>query len=56
MNECVAPESNNIAAVTELIKNVLISMSAPSAIALALIWLTLAILNPLLLAGVCCLP
>jgi hypothetical protein len=56
MNECVAPESNNIAARTELIKNVPIAMLAPLVVASALIWLTLAILNPLLLAGVCCLP
>jgi hypothetical protein len=52
MNECVALESNNIAAGTKLIRNVPIAMSAPSAAASALIWLTLAILNPLLLAGV----
>jgi hypothetical protein len=56
MNECVALESNNIAARTELIKIALIAISAPSTVALVLIWLTLAILNPLLLARVCCLP
>jgi hypothetical protein len=37
MNECIAPESNNIATGTELIKNVPIAMSAPSAVASALI-------------------
>jgi hypothetical protein len=52
MNDCVAPESNNIAAGTELIRSVLIAMSDPSAVPSSLIWLTLAILNPLLLAGV----
>jgi hypothetical protein len=56
MNKCVAPESNNIAAGTELIKNVPIAISAPSVVASALIWLTLAILHPLLLAGVCFCP
>jgi hypothetical protein len=56
MNECVAPESNSIDAGTELIKNVPIAISAPSAVASALTWLTLAILNLLLVAGVCCLP
>jgi hypothetical protein len=53
MNECVAPESNNIVIGTELIKNIPIAISA---VASTLTWLTLAILNPLLLAGVCCLP
>jgi hypothetical protein len=52
MNEFVAPESNNIAARTKLIRNIPIAMSEPSMVASALIWLTLAILNPLLLAGV----
>jgi hypothetical protein len=56
MNECVAPESNNIVAGTELIKNVPIAISVASAVASALTWLTLAILNPLPVAGVCCLP
>jgi hypothetical protein len=37
MNECIAPESNNIAAGTELIKNIPIAMSAPSVVASALI-------------------
>jgi hypothetical protein len=45
MNECVAPESNNIAAGIKLIKNVPVAMSTPSAVALA-------ILNPLLQAAV----
>jgi hypothetical protein len=37
MNECVAPESNNIAAGTEFIRNIPIAMSEPSAVASALI-------------------
>ena len=52
MNEYVAPESNNIATRTALIKNVPIEISVPS----ALTWLTLVILNPLPVVGVCCLP
>jgi hypothetical protein len=52
MNECEAPESNSIDAEIELIRNVPITMSEPSAVASALIWLTLAILNSLLLDGV----
>jgi hypothetical protein len=52
MNECVDPESNNIAVGTKLIMNVPIAISEPSAVASTLIWLTLAIPNPLLLAGV----
>jgi hypothetical protein len=51
MNECVALESNNIAVGRELIRNVPIAMSEPLATTSALTWLTLAILNPLLLAG-----
>jgi hypothetical protein len=45
MNECVAPESNNIVAGTELIRSIPIAMPEPSAVASTLIWLTLAILN-----------
>jgi hypothetical protein len=56
MNECVAPESNNIAARIELIKNVPIAILVLVAVASALTWLTLAILNPLPVARVCCLP
>jgi hypothetical protein len=52
MNECEAPESNIIDVRIELIRNIPITMSEPSAIASALIWLILAISNPLLLAGV----
>jgi hypothetical protein len=37
MNECVAPESNNIVAGTELIKNVPTAMSAPSTVVSTLI-------------------
>jgi hypothetical protein len=52
MNECIALELNNIVVGTKLIRNVPIAISEPSAIASTLIWLTLAILNPLLLVGV----
>jgi hypothetical protein len=52
MNECEALESDSIDVEIELIRNVPIAMSKPLAVASALIWLTLAILNPLLLAGV----
>jgi hypothetical protein len=55
MNKCVAPESNNIATRTELIKNIPIAISVPSVVASTLTWLTLAILNPLPVARVCCL-
>jgi hypothetical protein len=52
MNECEAPESNDIDARTELIRNVPMAMSEPSAATSTLIGLTLTILNPWLLAGV----
>ena len=52
MDECEALESNSIDDRIELIRNIPIAMLEPSVVASALIWLTLAILNPLLLAGV----
>jgi hypothetical protein len=45
MKEFVAPKSNNIAVGIELIRNIPIAMPESSAVASALIWLTLAILN-----------